>query len=379
MKENLGKLYLKKYKDINLEELLVNMSNDDINQILLEIYRQRCQNISEKSILEKYNINYDYFGPGSMSLKKTMKYNLLFLNSLPKSYDTIELSMINPLGTNSRITCLSQNMILSTIKNSEVCGDPTTALTLESCKRRKKLIMLGKINEEVNLATVQKVLRMQKFDTSKGYMQHFDLFALVSSGRKQKNKRFDVDKIYEHIEIWLKLCDKLKKKSFNLGKIEVGITDIDFVEHLVRNNYIERKVINENSFNEFDLFKEECIDIPKKIKGYNDFSNLQCQKYELNFLKKRIEEIENNFIKKLSSKYKDVNFYIEMDRKGGLGYYDGLCFHIYSNNGSNIVPLCDGGVTDWNAKLLSDKKEISVTSGFGAELVLKLFSDNTQL
>ena len=81
MKENLGKLYLKKYENINLEELLVNMSNDDINQILLEIYRQRCQNIREKSILEKYSINYDYFGPGSMSLKKTMKYNLLFLNS----------------------------------------------------------------------------------------------------------------------------------------------------------------------------------------------------------------------------------------------------------------------------------------------------------
>ena len=287
--------------------------------------------------------------------------------------------MINPLGTNSRITFLSQNMILSTIKNSEVCGDPTTALTLEACKRRKELTMKNKINEEVNLATVQKVLRMQKFDTSKGYMQHFDLFGLVSSGRKQKNRRFDVDKIYEHIEIWLKLCDKLKKKNFNLGKIEVGITDIDFVEHLVRNNYIERKVINENSFNEFDLFKEEKIDIPKKIKGFGDLSNDQCQKYKLDFLKKKIDEMENNFIKKLSKKYKDVNFYIEMDRKGGLGYYNGLCFHIYSNNGGKIVPLCDGGVTDWNEKLLSDKKEISITSGFGAELVLKLFSDDAQL
>lgn len=372
MSEKLGKVYLDKYKENDLENILVNMPNNDINQIMLEVYRLRAAKIKEYNLLEKYIINYDYFGIGSSSLGKTMKYNIIFLNSILPKYNAVELSMINPLGTNSKITSLSQNVILSTIKNSEVCGDPTTALTLEACKRRKKLLAMGKTYEEVNLATIQKVLRMQRFDTSKGYMQHFSLFGLISSGRKQKNTKFDIEKICEHIEIWVKLCENLRENNFSIGKIEVGITDIDFVEHFVRNKYIERKIINENSFNDYDIFVEQKINIPKKIKKYSDFTKEQEKKYKLDFLKSRINEIEE-IINKLAQKYENVNFFIEMDRKGGLGYYNGLCFHIYSKKDGDVIPLCDGGVTDWNSKLLSDKKEISITSGFGAELVLKLF------
>ena len=66
-----------------------------------------------------------------------------------------------------------------------------------------------------------------------------------------------------------------------------------------------------------------------------------------------------------------------MDRKGGLGYYVGSCFHIYSKEHDYYVPLCDGGVPDWNKQLLQDKKETSVVSGIGSELVLNLYKKRT--
>ncbi len=68
-----------------------------------------------------------------------------------------------------------------------------------------------------------------------------------------------------------------------------------------------------------------------------------------------------------------------MQRKAGLGYYNGICFHIYSNVNDNKIQLSDGGVSDWCAQLLSDHNEQTVTSGFGAELILKLFGKENSL
>ncbi len=380
MGKSLSDIYFDKYKDMNLKEIFVEMDNDTINQILLEIFKERSKSITPNKVLERYIKNSEYFAPSSVPLDKTLKYNLIFLNLLPKHYNSLDLSLINPFGTNSSVTELSQNLMLTTIKNSEVCGDPTTALTLEACKRRKDIINSSKdIYEEVNLATVNQVLRMQRFDVSKGYMQHFNLFGMVSSTRKQSNVRFDILKIKEHLAVWLNLCESLKEKKFSLGQIEVGITDISFVEHLVKNGFVDRKIVNENSFNDYDLFENQKILIPKKIKKYSDLDDNTIENYKLYLLKNKIEEIINKIIEPLESEFPNVNFHIEMDRKGGLGYYNGLCFHIYSNDEGNIVPLCDGGTTDWNAKLLSDKKEVSVASGFGSELIIKLFGNDADL
>lgn len=374
MGNKIGEIYSKKYEEYNLLKLLTDMDNNSINQILLEVYKNRSENITPNNVLNRYINNSDYFCPSEVSLYKTMNYNLLFLNVVPKNYDSLDLSMIFPFGTNSSITKLSQNLMLSSIKNSEVIGDPTTSLTLEACKRRKKLCNTSDhLDDIVDLATVTQVLRMQKFDTSKGYMQHFNLFGLVSCGRKNNKYNFVLEKIKEHIRIWVDLCQKLKQNSFDLGQIDVGITDISFVDHLIDNEFVEREIVNANSFNEYNLFDEQNINIPQKINSFDDLSKETIEEYKLVDLKDKIDYIKKEIIDVLKEEYNDVNFYIEMDRKGGLGYYDGLCFHIYSNKDGVVIPLCDGGSADWSKKLLSDNKELEVASGFGAELVIKLF------
>lgn len=375
MKENLGNFYYNKYKDSKVEDLFNKMDNNTIHQLLLELSLEKSKKIEAGQVLKRYIDNYDYFGNSSVSLKSITKFNMLFLNNLPKKYETIELSKIMPLGTNSCISNLSQKMILTTIKNSEVCADPTTAITLEACKRRKEILLSHQnINKEINLATITKVLRMQKFDKSKGYLQHFDLYGIISAGRFQHNKWFELEKIKEHIDIWLKILSKLNKKGIDLGKINVSVCDIRIIEHFIKYGYIERKKITENSFSDYDLFKEEKIDLPSKIKSFSDFNKEQIEKYKLNEIQNIINYLEKYIIDKILSKYPDVDVNIELDRKGGLGYYKSTCFHIYSVKDNNIVPLGDGGVPSWNAEILHDNKEISVVSGIGAELILKLFN-----
>ena len=379
--KNIGSLKFSTIVDDNFKDELINMDNDSINQILLETFRLRSQRIIASDVLNKYINNSEFFGPSEISLKKINAYNLVFCNSLPETYKDIDVSPINPLGTNSCISNLSQNLMLSTIKNSEVCGDPTTALTLEVAKIRKQYMNENDcMDKTVDLATVTRVLRMQHFDKSKGYMQHFDLFGLSSGGRKEKDKNYNLLKIKEHIEIWIEFCRKLTKCGFDFGKIEVGITNINLLEHLIKNQFFKREDITVNSLNdEFDLLEENNINLPKKIYSYSDLDNGSIELYKLYYLKKELIEIEEELIKYFEKKYPEIEFYIDLNRKAGLGYYNGLCFHIYSNKDNNIIQLADGGATDWNQKLLSDKKELNVTSGFGAELILKLFGKDVTI
>lgn len=369
---------MSKISEIALEELqekpikeLIKMNDRELNTLLLEIFFRRSQTIDPKDVLDKYIDTYEFFGPSKSDLRNILDFNQTFLSCIPDKYDAIELSPITPFGGNTSITSLSQKNILTTTKTSEVCSDATTALTLEACKRRKERIKNPKtIMEDVNLVTSKKVLRMQQFDKSKGYLQHFGQFAAITAGRRQES--FEYEKIKEHIKIWVDLFRKLKEEEFTIGELNVGICHIDIIEHFIRNGFVDRDIANKNSFNDFKLFKELGIDIPDKVVDYEQFTERQKTMYSLRFIKKSIISI-STMIEELKKEYPDVNFYIEMDRKGGLGYYVGSCFHIYSKEKDYYVPLCDGGVPDWNKKLIGDKKETSVVSGIGSELVLNLY------
>lgn len=368
--ENISEKYLNEYQDLPIKDL-VNLDNRTLNTLMLEIYLKRSKKILSYDVLQKYIDNYEFYCPSKSDLRIINEYNKIFLDCLPEKYEALELSPIGPFGGNSSFTNISQKNILTTIRNSEVCSDATTALTLEACKRRKVLYKNPEfINKEVNLATIKKVLRMQRFDKEKGYLQHFGQFAIITAGRK--NSDFDYSKLKEHIELWVDVLLKLKEEGFTLGNLNVGLCHINIIEHFIKNNFIDREIITKNSFNDFKLFNELNINLPCKISNYDDLSENRINIYKLNLIKSYINYL-SKIVDDLSKKYLNVNFYIEMDRKGGLGYYTGACFHIYSEENGNFVPLCDGGVPNWNSKILRDNKETSMVSGIGSELILNLY------
>ena len=54
-------------------------------------------------------------------------------------------------------------------------------------------------------------------------------------------------------------------------------------------------------------------------------------------------------------------------------YYSPFQFNINIRTGDETFNLADGGIVDWTQKLLSDKKERLLISGFGTELFCKSF------
>ena len=58
----------------------------------------------------------------------------------------------------------------------------------------------------------------------------------------------------------------------------------------------------------------------------------------------------------------------------GLGYYSGLCFRISpAAPDANRYPIVDGGLTDWTARLLEDRKERLLATGIGSEFVCRAY------
>ena len=156
MQKKISEKSFDEFKNEPIEKLL-NMSDRNLNTLLLELFNRRSKNIIPKDVYQKYNDFYEFFGPSKESLRNIIELDNLFLNCLPEKYEAIELSPITPFGANTCITKLSQKNILSTAKNSEVCSDATTALSYGACKKRKSLIKdPDKINTDVNMATIKK-------------------------------------------------------------------------------------------------------------------------------------------------------------------------------------------------------------------------------
>ncbi|NEE04299.1 hypothetical protein [Phytoactinopolyspora halotolerans] len=60
------------------------------------------------------------------------------------------------------------------------------------------------------------------------------------------------------------------------------------------------------------------------------------------------------------------------ERRGGRGYYAGLCFKVYGSRDGRRYELSDGGVVDWTQQLLQNRKERLTISGIGVERLLAL-------
>ena len=65
----------------------------------------------------------------------------------------------------------------------------------------------------------------------------------------------------------------------------------------------------------------------------------------------------------------------DLARIQGLTYYRGPCLQLHVTRDDGLeLPLGDGGALTWFGAMLDDRRERMVTTGIGAELLVKLFA-----
>lgn len=354
---------------------LKSLSQFSFSSTLMQYYKDIVDETSAVNLLKNYEVKLNFFGAAPIPLRQTIKDIQIFSKCLNANFDLIELSPVMPLGANSVITKISQNTVSSTIRSGEVIADPTTALILEGAFRRKK----KKGNKEINLATMCRVLRIQKFDNP-NYYPHFNSFAMASLVYSSLEKKFTYQKFIEHISTYLDYMIIQNKNSFTFDDIEVRISSIRLLNDILSTLSIECvNKLRRNSLNDdYDFLHDNGFTITPLINSMEEFP--------VNFLKSKgiyvnvtgFKLVFDNIIEVLRKKYDTVKFTIDIGRKAGLGYYKDLCFHIFAKNKQGkCMTLADGGEVSWAASLLSDNKERAIVSGFGLEMSQLHFFSNT--
>ena len=361
----------------NLMDVLAETPMRRLQTILINAWRRRAIAKRAVDILSEYESKRQFYGVGSIAQNQLIDFMQTCYSAVPSDFSFVEMSPIVPLGLNAVLSNVSPDKTLSTIRGSEVVGDPTTQLAFECASIRKKLFMSPpSLAQAVNLCSSQRVVRLQPFDSSKGFMQHFNLFGLCSGGRNSASTAFTIEWIRKHITILLDILIALGQKRYLFDTISVSISDIKFIEQITSSLGIPRDaIIRQSADEDFNVFKEFKVDFPEKVETISSISAEDFIRCGLVDQTAHFLHIEKDIVSPIRQQYQNVRFYFDFSRKDGLGYYSDICFHISATTQTGrCVQLADGGAVDWLAKLLGNKKEAMVTSGLGSELIQKLFS-----
>jgi hypothetical protein len=343
----------------------------DMQWIVMEIYKNMVKRITPSMLVQHYN-NSRFLEPCTVSPKKFAKLELDMYKLLSNEYIPVELSPVMPIGSNAVIANVSQGNVLSTVRNIEVTADTTMALTMETASR----LLANKNLDKISLCANQRCLRLQKSSDNYGFTSHFKIFAMCNSWTKNNNNG---DLVYEELnkqlDFYLKLLNQCKKNGYKINKITVELSDTNFIEELIKVNNLDREIIRKKIKDEsFEIFNLIDKKIKQKISSISKKDELILQEMNLKNVIGKLKKLENNTLIKFKKDYPDMNFVIDIGRAEGLLYYNGPCFKIYNETDGNITPLADGGVSNWLSILMSNKKKLIFTSGFGTELLLKKLS-----
>jgi len=302
----------------HLSEILVErIKPSDLQSLLLKVYQERVRRRSLRAIFSDY-ISSSFTFPSPCDPVLLLEWDRIAFSHLPEGFSAIELSPVSPLGSVSCIAPISQDWVLTTIRNMEVVADPTNILALECALRRQELTRSEPANATtVHLACSHRVVRTQRYE-SPDARQHFRLFSFCSAGRDIGNIQFEIHAMTEHIRFYLESL-----RDFLGRDIPLRVTIIDQ---------------SPDSHN-------DAILIPLLEKLKNEFDNL-----DVALEKTQIERTE---------------------------YYRKLRFHVYASplKGQEIE-LVEGGDTDWTQKLLNNVKERLIISGIGSERLCENFVRN---
>lgn len=300
-----------------LMEVLVNrLSLTDLQSLLLEIYKQKARMLSPQNLLDRFKNN-RFVQTSDLDPQQLVEFDRLAYSVLPAGFKAIGLSPVCPLGSHSVLAPVNQNNIVTTIRNSEVCADPTNVMALECALQRRLLLTQDpRTPKTVKLSSSHRVLRGQSFDEPGAY-QHFQIFSLCTAGRDSGNFVFETEHLIEHLSFYLNLL--LASESINLK-----ITNI-------------RVLLMVYETSKEDVWQERVLNI-------------------------------------IAPNYPGINFLIETNSKDGKDYYSQVRFQVYAKNSTQTeLMLVDGGFTNWTQTLLSNQKERLLTSGIGSERLCLCF------
>jgi len=287
-----------------LNVLADELSGADLTTLLLEVFRRRAERMSPADVMRRYRTD-RFVAPGQVNATALRRAEEVLLAALPPGFDVLTLAPVLPLGSHTATGGVDPRNVVATVRGSEVGADPTNGLALEAAVRRADLLRLNpRSAEPVRLAASQRVTRAQVFSGPVSFA-HFQLLGVVTAGRDTGGHEFETRHLAEHVRHVVAGLSAL-----GLEQVTVAVTCLDKQAHQV-----------------VAALTAELAGLP------------------------------------------GIDLKEAPERESGRAYYRGLCFKVFARSGSgqDLLEFGDGGFVDWTAKLLGNRKERALISGYGID------------
>lgn len=191
------------------------LNTADFNSVLLKLFSFRTAASSPQKVLHTFREN-RFAAPGDIDPVKLHQLELDLLSMASKSGITTKLlSPVAPLGSCSAFGCVSQNNVLSAVRNVEVLSDPTNLLAIMLADD----LLANRIEDTgcTHYAAAERVVRGQKFQ-GKNSKAHFGIFCMVSTAKDKGSYLRERELLKQQLQFY----NELLRTKYN-GKMAVTL------------------------------------------------------------------------------------------------------------------------------------------------------------
>ena len=195
------------------------LSGSDLTVLMLEVMRRRAVAVTPAEVLAHYESD-RFVRPAAVDARRLLDLEVVALDAVSPPFAPVATSPLLPFGSHSVVAGVHQNRLVSTVRGTEVAADPTNSLALEAAAQRRRLLAAApRSAATVRLASVDRVVRAQRFDGPRSFA-HFTLLGLVSAGRDTGSHSFELESMHEHLLVLTKVIDRL-----GVGPAAIRVTD----------------------------------------------------------------------------------------------------------------------------------------------------------
>ncbi len=263
----------------DLVNLLAKMPSSDLNSLMMEVMREKTEQISPSDLMRNYT-KHRFTRPANVNFLDLLTFEAQLLQQAQLSgFEPLELSPVSPLGACSIVATVNQDKVLSALRGTEVMADATNALALESTLRRRQANFPPTYTR---LCTVHRHLRTPYVKPP--FTAHFKIFCMVTGGRDTGSLAFEKQHLIEHIRFittYLKNLPEVKtvrvslkstQSSMIFGKlydsILTEIKGIDFIQEDIQQPYykhLQFKVLVTINEVEYEIADGGMVDWSQKL------------------------------------------------------------------------------------------------------------------
>jgi hypothetical protein len=289
---------------IETVDRLAALSGSDFTSVMLEVVRCRAARETPASVLRRYRGD-RFVCPAATPWRAISAATDLLVGCLPENFEVLTLAPLVPIGTHSSLATVSQDKVVTAVRACEVAADPTNALALEAAARRTQ----GAGGRGAEAQGTGGVVR------------------LAAAQRVVRAQQFPAGYL-PHFSL--------------LGLVTAGRDQGSY--------QFEREALAEHL---------RCA-----VAGLAAAGLAQLQ-VALTPMSEAGRRIATTVTEELASAPAEI--VADLDRQGGRGYYQDLCFKVNARVDGELAEIGDGGFTDWSRQLTADNKERLLITGLGID------------